>query len=55
LIKVDEDLAFRNFGNVVHALARVVSNPRILIGEACEDWGYDFLEIAGDFLQHQSA
>jgi hypothetical protein len=55
LVKVDEDLAFRDLGNVVHALARIVSNPRILIGEACEDGGYDFFEVASDFLQHPSA
>jgi hypothetical protein len=55
LVKVDEDLAFRDLGNVVHALARIVSNPRILIGEACEDGGYDFFEVARDFLQHPSA
>jgi hypothetical protein len=55
LVKVDEDLAFRNLGDVVHALARIVSDPRILIGEAGEDGGDDFFEIASDFLQRQSA
>jgi hypothetical protein len=55
LVKVDEDLAFRNLGNVVHALARIVSDSRILVGEAGENGGYDFFEIAGDFLHHGSA
>lgn len=52
LIEVDENLALCNFGDVVHALAGVVSNTRILIAKACEDWRHDFLEVPSYFLLH---
>lgn len=34
VVKIYEDLAFRNLGNVVHGLARVISDPSILIRQA---------------------
>ena len=43
LIEVDENLPFGDFGDVVHALARVVPDARILVGEAGKHGGDNLL------------
>lgn len=50
LVEVDEYLTLGHLCDVVHALACIVPNTRILVAEAREDWGHDFFEIAGYFL-----
>jgi hypothetical protein len=42
LVEVEQDLALCDLGNVVHALARIISNSSILIGKAGEDGRDDF-------------
>jgi len=51
LIKVNEYFPLRNLRDVVHALARIVTNAGILVAETREDRGYNFFEIASDFLE----
>jgi hypothetical protein len=51
LIEVNEYLSLGDLGDVVHALAGIVSNTGILVREAGEYRRHDFLEVAGDFLQ----
>lgn len=58
LVEVYQDLSLGDLCNVVHALARIVSDPSILIREASENGRDDLAEIAGDFLatsQHTCA
>lgn len=54
LVKEDENLALCDFCDIVHALARIVTNAGIWVAEAGQDWGHDFFEIASDFLDTQS-
>lgn len=37
VVKVDEDLAFGDFGNVVHGLAGVVPHTSVLVSKAGKD------------------
>lgn len=50
LVKVHKYLALCNFRNIVHALACIVPNASIRVGETGEDRGYDFFEVASYFL-----
>jgi hypothetical protein len=50
LVEVQQDLALCDLCNVVHALASVISNSSILVGEAGEDRWNDFFEITGYLL-----
>jgi hypothetical protein len=50
VVEVQQNLALCDFGDVVHALARVVSHTGILVGEAGEHGRHDLVEVAGDFL-----
>ena len=50
LVKVEENLPFGNLGYVVHALAGVVSNARILVGEAGKDGWHDFFQVSSYIL-----
>jgi hypothetical protein len=50
LVEVDEYLTLGHLCDVVHALACIVPNSRILIAEAREDRGHDFFKIASYFL-----
>lgn len=34
LIEEEQDLSFGHLGNIVHALASIIADPRILIGKA---------------------
>lgn len=45
IVEKEKYLSLGHLGDVVHALASVISNPRILIGEASEDGWYDFSQI----------
>ena len=49
MVEVDEYLALGHLCDVVHALACIVPDTRILVAEAGQDGGHDLLEIAGDF------
>lgn len=51
LIKVDEDFPLCDLGNVVHALASIVSDTGILVGEAREHGRDDLFKIASYILQ----
>ena len=51
LIEVDENLPLCDLCDIVHALAGVVPNTRILVAKAGKDWRYDFFEIASNLLQ----
>jgi hypothetical protein len=54
LVEVDEYFAFCDLCDVVHALAGIVPDTGILVGEAGEDRRNNLLEVAGDFLRrHQ--
>lgn len=49
-VKVEQDLAFGHLGDVVHALAGVVADTGILVGEAGEYGRDDLFEVSCDFL-----
>jgi hypothetical protein len=51
LVEVDENLSLCDLGDVVHALAGIVADAGILVGEAGEHRGHNLLQIAGDFLR----
>jgi hypothetical protein len=50
LVKVDQDFPLGHLGDVVHGLARIVANPRILVAEAGENRRNDDLEVSGQVL-----
>lgn len=49
MVKVFENLALSNFGNVVHCFAGIVPNSCILIGEASQHGWDDDFEVARKF------
>lgn len=50
IVEEQQYLPFCYLGNVVHALASIVPDSCVLVGEACKDWGNDCLEIACDIV-----
>jgi hypothetical protein len=50
LVEVDEHLALRDLGDVVHALAGIVADTGVWVAEAGEDGGHDLFQIASHFL-----
>ena len=50
VVEINQNLAFCDLGYVVHGLAGIVSDPSILVGEACENWWYDDLEVPRKLL-----
>lgn len=50
VVEKRQDLAFGNLGNIVHAFARIVSNPCILIGEAGKHRGNNLFQVFGNFV-----
>lgn len=45
VVEVDQDLALCDLGNVVHGLAGVITNTRILVGEAGEYRRYNDFKV----------
>lgn len=55
-VEEQQDFPFGNLGNVVHTLAGIISNPGILVGEACKNGWDNFLQVSCDlFLSEPSA
>ena len=50
VVEVDKNFTLGDFGNVVHGLARIIANPGVLIGEACQDGRDDVLKISRKLL-----
>jgi len=50
MVEVQEDLALCNLCDVVHALAGIVPDAGIVVGEASQHWRHNFMEVAGNFL-----
>ena len=53
IIEENQDLSLGNLGNIVHTLAGVISDPRILIGETCKDGRDYFFQISRYLLLFQ--
>ena len=48
VIEKEKYLPLSHLGNIVHALASIISNTRILIGEAGQHWRNNLLQIRRD-------
>lgn len=55
LVEIYQYLPLCNLGNVIHAFARIVTDPGILIGEAGKHRRYYLFEVLSDFLHKRSA
>lgn len=50
-VKVDQNFALGNLGNVVHGFTSVVSHPSILVGETGKHRRYYLGQVARQFLE----
>ena len=50
VIKEQQDLPFRNLGDIVHALTRVISDSCILIRKASQDGRHNGFQIASNII-----
>ncbi len=57
MVKVDQDLALCDLGDVVHGLTGVVSDASILVSEAGEDWRHNDFKVPSKLLEatHEKA
>jgi hypothetical protein len=53
VVEVLEDLTLGDLGDVVHGLACIIPNPRILVRKAGQDRGHNDFEILGEFLRDE--
>lgn len=51
VVEVNQNLAFRDLGYIIHGLAGVIAHTGILISKAGEDWRDDDFEVAGKLLE----
>ena len=45
-IEIHKNFAFGDFGNIVHSLTGIISDPCILVGETSEHWWDDFVQMS---------
>lgn len=50
IVEEEQDFAFRNLGDIIHALASIISDPCILIGKTGEHRRNDLFQILGNLL-----
>lgn len=51
VIKIDENLALGNLGDIIHSFTGIVPHPRILVREASKHGGHDYFQILGQLLE----